>query len=93
MIVGTDALVLGHKLCAASEHVGERVAFKVDPSKLTARICNRDQTPAPFLTMHGGGDDVAELIQSYHQWGEPIVIGMYNADGLCQFWVEQSDPD
>jgi len=93
MIVGSDAHDLGRKLYAASEHVGQRVAFKVDPSKMSATICNRTQLPAPMLTMHGEADVVAQLIQSYHQWGEAIIIGMYNADGLCQFWIEQSDPD
>lgn len=90
MITGFDAAELGAKLHAYAEGMeGSRMRFTVDPSSMVAIQSECVGAAVPLLTGHGGGQQLAEVIHSYHQWGQPIAIGLIQADGLFQFWVEK----
>lgn len=93
MIIGEDATELGLRLYEqAGNRPCIRLGFFVDPSRLTAT--ERFATPSsiPMLTGHGEGKKLGELIHSFHQWGRPINIGLIQAEGIFQFWVEPDDP-
>lgn len=92
MIAGMDAADLGAKLYVlAGGQQGVRLRFRVDPSNMTALQMPCVSAVIPMLTGHGDGEDLAGIIHSYHQWGEPIHIGLIQAAGIFQFWVEKND--
>lgn len=92
MIIAEDAADLGAKLYAlAGKQMGERIRFSVNPSQMTALEMPFGSAVVPDLTGHGDGAGLAEVIHSYHQWGHTINIGLIQAEGIFQFWVEKDD--
>lgn len=93
MITAEDANDLGAKLYTQSGgQLGKRMRFSVDPSRMTALRMPCVAAVVPMLTGHGDGEKLAEVIHSFHQWGQPINIGLIQADGFFQFWVEKDEP-
>lgn len=92
MITGMDSADLGAKLfILAGGQQGVRLRFRIDPSRMTALQMPCVAAVIPILTGHGDGRELARIIHSYHQWGEPIYIGLIQAVGIFQFWVENND--
>ena len=89
-----DAQDLATRLhCAAQDKLGKRMTFELHPSQMWAAETHRAPAPVPMLTSHGDASKLAQIIHTYHQWGQPIHIGVYSGDGLFQFWVEQDDTE
>jgi hypothetical protein len=90
MIQGYDALDLATRIHEATqEHQHERKTYEVHPSQMWAAERHRARALVPMLTSHGDSTQLAQLIQTFHQWGQTIHIGVHCSDGLFQFWVEQ----
>lgn len=93
MIIGDDAAELGQLLYEqARNHPNVRLGFSVDPSRMIATERFAALTSIPMLTGHGEGKKLGELIHSFHQWGGPINVGLIQAEGIFQFWIEPDDP-
>lgn len=93
MIIGVDAADLGQLLYEqASNRPCVRLGFCVDPSRMTATERFASLSSIPMLTGHGEGNELGELIHSFHQWGRPINVGLIQAEGIFQFWIEPDDP-
>lgn len=93
MIICEDAAELGQLLYEqAGNRPSVRLGFYVDPSRMTATERFASPSSIPILTGHGEGKNLGELIQSFHQWGRPIIVGLIQAEGIFQFWIESDDP-
>lgn len=93
MITAEGSAQLSTKLFAlAGKQEGTRIRFTVDPSRMIALQQPCVSAAVPMLTGHGGNDALAEVIHTYHQWGEPVSIGLILVDGFFQFWVEKDNP-
>lgn len=88
MIRTQNAASLAIELCKIASAVpGRRACYLVCPSSMTATsLCEVGEVP--MMTGHGSASALGQLIHSYHQWGEPIRLGIVLADDGLQFWVE-----
>ena len=94
MIRGRDANELAQSIYTlALTQKGRRITLQVNPSQMTATVSDRAPATVPFLTAHGDSTNLAELIHSYHQWGQPVFIGIHWSDELFNFWVEADTQD
>lgn len=92
MILGIDSRDLARQLFSeARSQIGSRLTYKIDPGAITAAESARTAASVPMLTAHGASTDLAKVIHSFHQWGQPIYMGIHCADGLFEFWVERDD--
>ncbi|MFL1449119.1 hypothetical protein ACI77O_12060 [Pseudomonas tritici] len=90
MITGLDADDLARMLFEhAAKLEGTRITYKVDQIFMQASVIERIPAPAPLLTGCGGPESLAATIHSFHQWGQPIHIGVNWTPELFQFWVER----
>jgi hypothetical protein len=80
-------LIDGRNVC------GKRLSFLVDPGLMTAMRVLTPETPAPLLTTHGGSQELGELIHTYHQWGQQILVEVFCTDGISRFWVGDTEND
>lgn len=78
------ATALKHMATAAPDR---RLCYCVCPSRMTATAVH-SCADVPILTGHGEVAELGKLIHSFHQWGEPIQIGLMVTGGLLQFWIE-----
>lgn len=94
MIQGIDSGDLARQLFSqASAKIGCRLTYKIDPGAMTAAESVRTAASVPMLTAHGASNELAKVIHSFHQWGQPIYMGIHCADGLFEFWVEKDDAE
>jgi len=72
---------------------GKRLSFLVTPWAMTAKRVLTPETPAPLLTSHGEPQQLGELIHTYHQWGQPILVEVFCTENISRFWVGDTDCD
>ncbi len=88
MIKTQDAYSLAIELNrVASAMPGRRTCYLLCPSAMTA-ILQCDVGDVPLMTGHGSATELGRLIHTYHQWGQPIRLGIVLADDGLHFWVE-----
>lgn len=91
MIEAQDANELARELYLVSARSpGERGCYLVCLSSMTA-VKQKSKGEIPFLTGHGSSSELGTLIHSFHQWGQPIRVGLIVTDGLFQFWLEKDE--
>lgn len=91
MIRAADACALAAAMCDMAARAPEqRLCYRVCLSGMTA-IPQLATADVPMLTGHGQADDLARLLHTFHQWGEPIQVGLTLTCGLLQFWLEGED--
>lgn len=88
MIRAADAGAMASALLEKATSLPEvRLCYLVCPSQMTAAP-QCISAEVPMMTGQGVAADLARLIYSFHQWGEPIQIGLIQTGGLLQFWIE-----
>jgi hypothetical protein len=88
MIRAADCNELALAVVAAAKDALCRIAYRIDPSRMTAQQIMAVAKPAPLLVAHGNETELAALIHSFHQWGDLVHLEVTHSDGLTHFWIE-----